>query len=218
MLPPLNARGVGRTKARRRTSRFRRKMTAEPPAKAVVLVGYDETWPAKFAALRVVYSHALGDIALAIEHVGSTSVPGLVAKPVIDIDIVIESEAALAGVVATLSRLGYRHNGCQGVAGREVFKRDNQLDVPRDGSGRSWPAHNLYVCARGATELRRHIVFRDWLRSDAANATAYAALKRQLADALGHDRDLYSEAKTDFVEAAILEAEAEPRRPTSRCT
>lgn len=176
-----------------------------------MLVAYDETWPVTFAALRDVYAHALGDAALAIEHVGSTSVPGLLAKPTIDIDIVMSSHAAFPWVVEALARLGYRHNGCQGIPGREVFKRDDQHDVPRDGSARRWPSHNLYVCARDAVELRRHLLFRDWLRSDAERAAKYAALKLRLAETFGHDRDLYCEAKSAFVEAAIAEADAAAR-------
>lgn len=193
-------------------------MNGEPRTKVVALVPYDERWPVMFDALKDVYSRALGDVVVAIEHVGSTSVPGLLAKPVIDIDIVTASDVALLDVDVALSRLGYRHNGCQGIPGREVFKRDNQADVPRDGSRRSWPAHNLYVCAADATELNRHMIFRDWLRAHPATAAAYATLKQQLAEIYGHDRDLYCEAKTEFIEAAILEATAARRAPTARCT
>ncbi|MBC8069637.1 MAG: GrpB family protein [Deltaproteobacteria bacterium] len=183
-------------------------MTAEVPSTAVVLTPYDPSWPVMFSLLRDVFARALGDVALAIEHVGSTSIPGLLAKPVIDIDIVMASADHLAHTVRALAVLGYRHNGCQDIPGREVFKRDQQADVPRDGSGRHWPAHNLYVCARDADELRRHIVFRDWLRAHPAAAAEYGVLKLHLAELHGHDRDIYSEAKTEFVEAIIAKADA----------
>ena len=161
-----------------------------------MLVAYDPTWPATFVALRSVYVHALGDAVLAVEHVGSTAVPGLVAKPVIDIDLVVAPHAAL----------GYRHVGDQGIAGREVFKRGDRIDVPADGTDRSWPAHHLYACAPESTELRRHLVFRDWLRARPEHAAAYAALTQQLAATHDGDRERYTEGKTAFVEAALLDA------------
>ncbi len=169
----------------------------------VVLVPSDEGWPVAFEALRDVYSRALGGLALAIEHVGSTSVPGLLAKPVIDIDVVIESRSQLPAVVEALATLGYRHNGDQGIPGREAFPRDHD-EVPRDGSGRSWPLHHLYVCARDAAELRRHLLFRDWLRAHPTRAAEYGALKLRLAEL--HDPEGYCEAKTDFVQATLREA------------
>jgi GrpB-like predicted nucleotidyltransferase (UPF0157 family) len=176
------------------------------PAKPVVLVPYDPGWPATFAAFKEVYARALGDLAQAIEHVGSTSVLGLVAKPIIDIDIVIASTAKLPDLIRGLSTLGYRHNGDQGVPGREAFAREGLADVPRDGSGRRWPAHNLYACAADAAELRRHLLFRDWLRAHPARAEAYGALKRHLAEIYRDDRDRYCEAKSEFIEATIVEA------------
>ena len=170
---------------------------------SVVLVPYDPSWPETFAALRAVYLHALGEAALAVEHVGSTAVPGLSAKPIIDVDIVIAPHLGLSRIAQPLARLGYRHAGCQGIPGRDAFKRD-ESDVPRDGSGRSWPAHHLYACAHDANELRRHLAFRDWLRTRPEHAADYAALKQRLAALHPHDRERYCEAKTDFIEAAIL--------------
>lgn len=182
-------------------------MTGVAQPKAVVLVPYDERWPVVFGELRGVLSRALGGLARAIEHVGSTSVPGLVAKPVIDLDVVIASRAELPRVVEALAPLGYRHHGDQGIAGREAFKRDAQ-DVPRDGSGRGWPAHHLYVCAADARELRRHLLFRDWLCAHPEQAAAYGALKRELAERHRHDVDAYCEARSAFVEAALRSAGA----------
>lgn len=178
------------------------------PAKPVVLEPYDSGWPTTFAALRDVYVVALGGLAQAIEHVGSTSVSDLIAKPIIDIDIVISSRDLLPEVISGLSRLGYWHNGDQGVPGREAFSRDGSADVPRDGTGRRWPVHNLYVCAADSEELRRHLLFRDSLRSFPSKAEEYAVLKRHLAEIYRDDRDRYCGAKTDFIEAALVEASA----------
>ena len=129
----------------------------------------------------------------------------MIAKPIIDIDIVIPSRQEPREVGERLGRLGYRHNGDQGVPGREAFPRDCAEDVPRDGTGRRWQPHNLYVCALDSLELRRHLLFRDWLRSDMAYAAQYGILKQQFAELYRNDRDRYCEAKTDFIEAAILE-------------
>lgn len=189
-------------------------MAGAGPAKPVVLAAYDPAWPETFAALREVYARALGSLAQAIEHVGSTSVPGLLAKPIIDIDIVIPTGADLPRTVEALSRLGYAHNGDQGVPGREAFARSGQRDVPRDGSSRLWPAHHLYVCAAGATELRRHLTFRDWLRAHPGTAAAYGALKERLASLYPDDRDRYCDEKTAFVEATLREVAAWPLAPT----
>lgn len=171
--------------------------------KPVVLAAYDAAWPVRFAELRSVYGAALGVLARSIEHIGSTAVPGLLAKPIIDIDIVISSRAAMPQVISGLGALGYRHRGDQGVPGREAFARDGFDDVPRDGSGRRWPSHNLYVCAQDAEELRRHLVFRDRLRADPETAAAYAALKQRLAAIHRDDRDAYCDAKSEFVEAIV---------------
>ncbi len=182
----------------------------------VVIVPYDPEWPRTFESLREVFLRALGDLAVAVEHVGSTSVPGLAGKPIIDVDVVIRSRDDLRDVVRMLAVLGYRHQGDIGVPGREAFAREGG-DVPRDGGERRWPAHHLYVCASDSQELRQHLVFRDWLRSNPAAVTEYAMLKRHLADVYGDDRDGYSDAKTDFIEAALKEASAAKMRgdPTS---
>jgi GrpB-like predicted nucleotidyltransferase (UPF0157 family) len=171
-------------------------------------VSYDPEWPRIFEALREVYLNALGELAIAIEHVGSTSVSGLAAKPIIDIDVVIQSRDELPSVVQRLALLGYRHQGDLGVPGREAFARDGADDVPRDGSGRRWPAHNLYVCALNCSELRRQLMFRDWLRGNPAVAAEYGMLKRRLADIYSDDRESYTDAKTDFIEAALKRASA----------
>jgi GrpB-like predicted nucleotidyltransferase (UPF0157 family) len=148
---------------------------------------------------------ALGGIVVGVEHVGSTAVPGLAAKPIVDLDLVIPSREALPIAVSRLAGLGYRHQGDLGVSGREAFER-NASDVPRDGTGRIWPPHHLYVCASDCPELRRHLLFRDWLRSHREVAAEYGKLKRRLAEAHRFDRDRYTKAKSEFIEAALRDA------------
>jgi GrpB-like predicted nucleotidyltransferase (UPF0157 family) len=164
-------------------------------ANPVVIVGYDPSWPDTFAQLRDRVAAALGPLAVAIEHIGSTAVPGLAAKPIIDLDVVIANRANLPAVMRRLRPLGYHHEGDLGVPGREAFT------TPAGA-----PPHHLYVCVVGTPALNRHLTFRDALRAHPAAADAYGDLKRTLAARLSHDRVAYTEAKTGFVERALAEA------------
>jgi GrpB-like predicted nucleotidyltransferase (UPF0157 family) len=179
---------------------------AVQPPRPVVLVPYDPTWPVMFERLRDVYASALGNLARTIEHIGSTAVPRLTAMPIIDVDVVIPSRAVLAEVIRRLATLGYRHQGDLGVPGREAFTRDGVDEVPRDGTGRRWPAHHLYVCATDSHELLRHLQFRDWLRTHPASAAEYGQLKASLAQIDREDREGSTEAKTAFIDAALTAA------------
>ncbi len=170
--------------------------------RTIEIVGYDPAWPETFASLSRALAAALGPLALRIEHVGSTSVPGLGAKPIIDLDVVIESPRTLPLVVEALNTLGYSHEGDGGIPGREAFGREGDA-VPADGSGRVWPAHHLYVCPSGSEELRRHLRFRDHLRSHPDAAARYEALKRDLAHRYPDDIDSYAGAKSAFVERIL---------------
>jgi GrpB-like predicted nucleotidyltransferase (UPF0157 family) len=156
----------------------------------VELQEYDSAWPAHYARLRDRLWPAVEAWASGIEHVGSTSVPGLIAKPVIDIDIVMPSRPAFASIAAALARLGYRHAGNQGIEDREVFK-----------GGPGEVRHHLYVCLAGGAALRNHLALRDALRADPALAARYAALKRALAAA--GDQQSYWRGKTEFILAIL---------------
>ena len=162
----------------------------------VEIVNYDLAWPAQFAALaaRVHTAFADGPL-LAIEHVGSTAVVGLAAKPIIDMVVILPTLDALPDAVDRLASLGYIHEGNGGVPGRESF---------RWPSGE--PRHHLYVCACDCPEYRRHIAFRNYLRQHLDTAQAYAALKRDLAARFRDDRAAYSTGKTEFVEATLAQA------------
>ena len=118
----------------------------------VVVVEYDPTWVSTFALLREILANSLGT-PVEIEHVGSTSVPGASAKPIIDIDVVVPSKDYLAQAIELLARMGYRHQGDLGIKGREAFESPVGL-----------PAHHLYLVVSGNREHTRHILFRDYLR------------------------------------------------------
>ena len=171
----------------------------EERAEPVVVVPYDPAWPATFALLRDRIAPVLGQLAVNIEHVGSTAVAGLDAKPIVDIDVVIRHADDLSEVATRLATLGYTHLGDLGIIGREAFRATAGL-----------PRHHLYVCAAGAITLQARLSLRDALRADPALAAEYAALKRGLAERHRDDRDAYSEGKSAFI-ASVLRAVRERR-------
>jgi GrpB-like predicted nucleotidyltransferase (UPF0157 family) len=153
---------------------------------------YDPHWGKAFDELRAKLSAALGSLAVEIEHVGSTAVPGLPAKPIIDIDVVVESEAAFAAVREKLALAGYVYEGDLGISGRHAFEATDPA-----------PAHHLYVCARDNAELRRHLAFRDYLRAHPDAAGEYGAMKYRAAAEAGADRAAYGAAKREFIEGIL---------------
>jgi GrpB-like predicted nucleotidyltransferase (UPF0157 family) len=166
------------------------------PADPLVVVEYDPAWPALFAALRAPVATTLGDMAVAIEHVGSTAVPGLAAKPIIDLDVAIHTEADLPLAIGRLAVLGYIYQGDKGIPGRAAF---------------AWPPgtprHHLYLCVQDNLAYRRHLLFRDYLRAHPEVCAAYAALKRDLAMRYRTQREAYTEAKGPFIAVTMADAE-----------
>jgi len=156
----------------------------------VEVVDYDPAWPNEFERLKSRALGVLGGLAVAVEHVGSTAVPGLAAKPVVDIYVVVEDVPV---AIERLAGLGYAHEGDLGIPGREGF---------------AWPAgeprHHLYVCARDHEGLDEVLRFRDYLRAHPEDARAYGELKRGLAERHRHDRDAYAEGKTSFIEGVLV--------------
>ncbi len=164
----------------------------------IAIVDYDPRWPTVFSDLATPVHAALGVVCLAIERVGSTAVPGLATKAIIDLDVVVRSRADIPRVTAALARLGYQHKGDGGIPGREAY-------AAPPGS----PPHHLYVVTADAPELRRHLLFRDYLRRHPNEVEAYGALKREIAARVSGDRVAYTDAKTAFVEAALAAAAQE---------
>lgn len=156
----------------------------------IIIVDYDPAWPKLFKELRTPVARVFGDLALTIEHVGSTSVPGLAAKPIIDMDIVVESASYISKATERLATLGYLHQGNLGILGREAF-----LCPP------STPCHHLYVCPKDSVALRRHLSFRNYLIKHPDQAQRYGLLKRQLAVKFSNDREAYTNAKDEYIQA-----------------
>ena len=165
-------------------------------AKHVVVEPYNEAWQQDFAAIRAELEPALGLLALRIEHVGSTSVPGLSAKPIIDIDVVMEDYSKLDAVVAALAAIGYTHEGDQGIPGREAFKYDGKEHLRN---------HHLYVCPENSAELHRHLTFRNYLRQHPEAVREYSRVKEEGAALYPYDIDRYIEHKSPFIESIYAE-------------
>jgi GrpB-like predicted nucleotidyltransferase (UPF0157 family) len=153
---------------------------------------YDPEWPTWFARICAVLRTNLDDTYLRIEHVGSTSVPGMIAKPIIDIDIVIR-EGGFEAIKEKLARLGYVHEGDLGIAGREAFDlHDEELRA-------ALPAHHLYVCLEDSPELRKHLAFRNFMRNNDYYVERLSRLKWCLAERFENDKRAYMEGKDGLV-------------------
>lgn len=160
----------------------------------VVVVEADPAWPTAFEALRRKVATAVQDAAVAIEHVGSTSVPGLAAKPILDVDVVVRRDR-LAEVIERLEAAGYEHRGNLGIPDREAFH------PPPASASR----HNLYLCPEDSPALANHLAVRDYLRAHPAAAAEYGELKKRLALRFAGDIDGYVEGKTAFLTGILRE-------------
>jgi GrpB-like predicted nucleotidyltransferase (UPF0157 family) len=175
-----------------------------PFAGRIELVEYDPEWPRQYEAVAARIRSALGNRAIVLEHAGSTSVPGLAAKPVIDIDVVVRSAEDVPVTIERLRKLGYVYQGEKGIPGRAAFMRPPHT-----------PRHHLYVVVAGSKPHADHVQFRDFLRHHPEVMREYADLKRALASDHGGDRAGYTEAKAAFIER-VLAAARTPSPGTNR--
>jgi GrpB-like predicted nucleotidyltransferase (UPF0157 family) len=162
-------------------------------AQATLVRPYDPMWPAWFETLKTRLELALRDVPHAVEHVGSTAVPGMVAKPIIDMDVVVE-RADFARTRDALGRLGYTHQGDIGIPDREAF------DLADPHLKASLPPHHLYVCIQGTPELLKHVAFRDFMRTHAEWVRALSAHKLDLCERHANDRQAYIDGKSNMVQ------------------
>ena len=135
--------------------------------KKVVVVDYDPAWPAVFDRLRDQVWPVVQDVAISIEHIGSTSVPGLASKSIIDLSIVTPSDAEVPLTIERLVTLGYIHRGNLGIEGREAFKQPDGL-----------PRQHLNLCPQSSLGLKNPLALRDYLRTHPDIAQAYGDLKK----------------------------------------
>ena len=160
------------------------------PTRKITVLPYNEQCERDFAQIQDELVKALGPLSLRIEHVGSTAVRGLSAKPIIDIDIVIRDYSLLEAVVSALEAIGYYHEGDLGIAGREAFRYDGKDHLQK---------HHLYVCPQDSAELKRHIAFRDYLRIHPEAVKEYSRIKEEGAALFPNDIDKYIEYKAPFI-------------------
>ena len=150
--------------------------------KKVIVLPYDPAWKDAFEEIKVEIEAALGNLILGVEHVGSTSVEGLSAKPCIDVDVVVADYSVFAEVVRKLEAIGYFHEGDLGIRDREAFRYSDKPHLL---------THHLYVCPRYSRELHRHLTFRDFLRSHPEAAKQYGQVKERAAQLFPEDMDAY---------------------------
>lgn len=165
------------------------------PADPLVVVPYAPEWPSRFREIAAPIRAALGGVARRIDHIGSTAIPGLAAKPIIDIQISVASLEPLDAYRLPLERVGW------------VFRADNTERTKRyfrEAPGT--PRTHIHVRAAGSWGEQFALLFRDYVRAHPDVAARYAALKRELAERFRDDRRGYTEAKSPFIWAVMAEA------------
>ena len=146
---------------------------------------YNPEWPRWFEEIRAFLGEKISKACLRIEHVGSTSIPGMTAKPIIDLILVIEPEG-WEEIKSLLEERGYYYRGDQGIKDREVFRLTDETILP---------FHHLYVCPKHSFEIKRETAFRDYLKKNKTDAERLSALKWLLAEKFNNDRKSYIDGK-----------------------
>jgi GrpB-like predicted nucleotidyltransferase (UPF0157 family) len=156
----------------------------------IEVVDYDPAWPAIYREEAAAIRRVLGDQVAALEHGGSTSVPGLAAKPIIDMWAALRAPIREDDIQA-MAALGYEYLGESALPDQDFFVK------------RASPSYHLHCYPAGHPEWDRHLAFRDWLRAHPEGAAAYASLKRELAKRFPADALAYTEAKSEFIQEAL---------------
>jgi GrpB-like predicted nucleotidyltransferase (UPF0157 family) len=159
------------------------------------VAAYDPQWPQQFEKLRSRIDSALAGVRHITVHIGSTAVPGLDAKPIIDLDVVVADQAAVAEAISSLAAAGWQHEGDLGVPGREAFRPPASTIY-----------HHLYLVTRGSQAHRDHMDLRDFLRAHPGEAARYARLKHQLAPLVQTDRTAYVTGKANLIAELLTQA------------
>lgn len=157
--------------------------------RTIIVVPYDNEWPNEFEKIKGEILPVIDSDIISIEHVGSTSVPGLWAKPIIDMNIVAEP-TKLPGIIDKLSRIGYEHEGNLGIDDREAFKYSDKLHLMK---------HHLYLCPKNSAEHKRQMAFRDYLRLHPQARQKYSDIKIEMSKKYPHDIDRYMKGKEPVV-------------------
>jgi GrpB-like predicted nucleotidyltransferase (UPF0157 family) len=176
----------------------------------MLLQPYSSQWPIHFLEIKKVIEEAFQNQNFKIIHVGGTAVLGLASKPIIDIDIVYDKGNSFNVIKKSLEKVGYYHNGNQGIVSREVFKRHHKV---LNNSVLDFIPHHLYVCQKDNIELKRHIEFRNYLIRNEGARLRYEKLKYEIAAQANQDHKAYAALKEikakAFIESCIANSENE---------
>jgi len=159
------------------------------PGDTIVLVPHDPRWADDFASESALVKAAFGDVLVELHHIGSTAIPGIVAKPVIDM-LAVVTDVALLDTRPWLEHLGYEAMGEFGIQGRRYFRKTTPQGVR---------THQIHSYTVRSPEIDRHLAFRDYLRNNPKEAQQYAQLKKDLAQRFAIDVEGYADAKTEFI-------------------
>jgi GrpB-like predicted nucleotidyltransferase (UPF0157 family) len=169
-------------------------------ARPVEIFDYDRKWPSKFLEERTKIMGAIGDTVVEVEHVGSTAVPGLCAKPIIDIMVGIRKLIDADNCIEPLESIGYE------------YVPEYEASIPERRYFRKGPSEmpnkhfHLHMVEHGSDFWKRHLLFRDYLRTNPDAALEYCELKKRLASKYRLNREAYTEAKTTFIESIVSKA------------
>lgn len=161
----------------------------------VVVLPYNKQWKDDFEKIKSEIVNAISDLIIGVEHVGSTSVDGMSAKPCIDIDVIIKDYSVFDTIVSKLEMIGYIYEGNLGIEDREAFKYLNKSHLR---------THHLYVCPQESEELYRHITFRDFLRNNVDAVKKYSSVKETAARLFPNDIEKYMEYKSPCIEELYI--------------
>lgn len=170
-------------------------MNNKTKSRTIVVVPYDPKWPLQFEAEAAALRPIFGDNLIKLHHIGSTSVPGLAAKPTLDLLGVVKSITLVSEMRSSFEALDYKAVGAFGIEGREFFVK-----------GSPNPTHHMHVFEEGSAEIMRHLAFRDFLRTHEEAAQEYAALKMKLAALYRLDPASYQEGKSDWIKRVERQA------------
>jgi GrpB-like predicted nucleotidyltransferase (UPF0157 family) len=158
--------------------------------KKVEVVAHNPTWRDKFEAESKSVGAALGESVVAIHHIGSTSIPNIFAKPVIDVLVEVRDINEAEKRSSAMLSLGYEAMGEYGIAGRRYFRKDNQEGIR---------TYQIHVFETGSAQIARHLTFRDYMIAHPKDAQRYSELKRKLADEHTQSMEAYINGKDDFL-------------------
>jgi GrpB-like predicted nucleotidyltransferase (UPF0157 family) len=172
----------------------------------IIILDHDPLWTEQFSKISQYLNMALGDVVKEIQHVGSTAVPGLKAKPILDIDIILKDLSFLKKAIGNLEKIGYKYLGEMGISGRFALQAPRSL---------SFGLHNTYICDPLSEAYLNHIYLRDHLMENLNDRLLYSKLKDRLASLYPYDIDRYVEGKTNFI-SSILEKKGMDKKMVDR--